>query len=80
MNKACTQRKRSNYHFRAFIDSLLAEVDPCGENGEFHTLVTDAPCFLSGALELELTYLELGERFCHQRYRARALPIDKERV
>ncbi|MBF4334453.1 ATPase [Vibrio anguillarum] len=65
---------------RAFIDSLPAKVDPCGENGEFHTLVTDAPCFLGGTLELELTHLQLGERFCHQRYRARALPIDKERV
>jgi uncharacterized protein (TIGR00290 family) len=34
---------------RAFDDSLLADlppsVDPCGENGEFHTFVYDGPMF-----------------------------------
>jgi len=34
---------------RAFDESLLADlpagVDPCGENGEFHTFVTDGPGF-----------------------------------
>lgn len=29
----------------AFIESLPEEVDPCGENGEFHTFVYDAPFF-----------------------------------
>ena len=29
----------------AFIASLAAEIDPCGENGEFHTFVYDAPVF-----------------------------------
>ena len=29
----------------AFLESLPAEVDPCGENGEFHTFVYDAPVF-----------------------------------
>ena len=28
-----------------FIRSLPANVDPCGENGEFHTFVYDGPCF-----------------------------------
>ncbi len=28
-----------------FINSLPPEVDPCGENGEFHTFVTDGPIF-----------------------------------
>jgi len=31
-----------------FIDDLKRQdssIDPCGENGEFHTLVTDAPMF-----------------------------------
>lgn len=36
---------------RAFDERLLAElpstVDPCGERGEFHTFVTDAPMFRS---------------------------------
>jgi uncharacterized protein (TIGR00290 family) len=30
---------------RAFIDSLPEGVDACGENGEFHTFVTDGPLF-----------------------------------
>ena len=34
---------------RTFDDALLAdlpeEVDPCGENGEFHTFVSDGPIF-----------------------------------
>ena len=28
-----------------FLDDLPDGVDPCGENGEFHTLVTDGPMF-----------------------------------
>jgi uncharacterized protein (TIGR00290 family) len=30
-----------------FLSSLPAGVDPCGENGEFHTFVYDAPVFSS---------------------------------
>ncbi|WP_245826314.1 Dph6-related ATP pyrophosphatase [Spirosoma rigui] len=30
---------------QAFVDSLPANVDPCGENGEFHTFVYQAPYF-----------------------------------
>jgi uncharacterized protein (TIGR00290 family) len=32
---------------REFFDDLLklGTVDPCGENGEFHTFVTDGPLF-----------------------------------
>ncbi|HVV44263.1 MAG TPA: hypothetical protein VHC72_03635 [Bryobacteraceae bacterium] len=29
----------------AFVDSLPPGVDPCGENGEFHSFVYDAPVF-----------------------------------
>ncbi len=29
----------------AFLQRLPSTVDPCGENGEFHTFVYDAPCF-----------------------------------
>jgi len=29
----------------AFLESLHPEIDPCGENGEFHTFVFDAPVF-----------------------------------
>lgn len=28
-----------------FLDALPASVDPCGEQGEFHSFVTDAPIF-----------------------------------
>lgn len=28
-----------------FLDRLPAAVDPCGENGEFHTFAYNAPCF-----------------------------------
>ncbi len=28
-----------------FVDGLMKGIDPCGENGEFHTLVYDAPFF-----------------------------------
>ena len=51
------------------IESLPNHVDPCGEDGEFHTLVTSAPCF-KGKLDIELEGIEQGERFVHQRYRA----------
>lgn len=30
---------------RSFLADLPAGVDPCGENGEIHTFVTDAPAF-----------------------------------
>ena len=30
---------------RDFLDSLPPNVDPCGENGEFHTFVFDGPIF-----------------------------------
>ncbi len=28
-----------------FLEDLSAEVDPCGENGEFHTFAYGGPCF-----------------------------------
>jgi len=30
---------------REFVESLPASADPCGENGEFHTFVYEAPAF-----------------------------------
>jgi uncharacterized protein (TIGR00290 family) len=48
---------------RTFDAQLLAElpptVDPCGENGEFHTFVTHAPCF---AAPIDVTRGEIVER------------------
>jgi uncharacterized protein (TIGR00290 family) len=37
----------------ALLDSLPSSVDPCGENGEFHTFVYDAPEF-SSAIEVRM--------------------------
>ncbi|MBW3698590.1 adenine nucleotide alpha hydrolase [Vibrio sp. T187] len=51
------------------LDRLPEGVDPCGEDGEFHTLVTSAPSF-RGKLSIERTAIETGERFTHQRYSA----------
>ena len=39
-----------------FIDSLPENVDPCGENGEFHTFVFDGPIF-----KYPITF-DLGEK------------------
>ncbi|MFM2588279.1 ATPase [Vibrio sp. TBV020] len=61
------------WYTQEFIDSLPSGVDPCGEDGEFHTLVTHTRSY-SGRLELELTHLDKGERFSHQRYQAKRLP------
>jgi uncharacterized protein (TIGR00290 family) len=38
----------------SFVDDLPEAVDPCGENGEFHTVVTDGPPFQAPvAVEVE---------------------------
>ncbi len=41
-----------------FLDDLPAPVDPCGENGEFHTFVFDGPIFKKPVP------FEFGERVC----------------
>ncbi|WP_440886965.1 ATPase [Vibrio sp. WZ-1] len=58
---------------KALIESFPGHIDPCGENGEFHTLVTSTPSF-QGHIELTMLEVEIGERFSHQRYQAKALP------
>ena len=52
------------------LDDLPSTVDPCGENGEFHTLCTHAPCFTAAldvavgeAIEREgFVYCDLTEK------------------
>jgi len=44
---------------QALLDSLPSSVDPCGENGEFHTFVYDAPVFSS---PIEVRMGEVVER------------------
>ncbi len=68
-----TQDYCGRWYDQAFIDSLPESVDPCGENGEFHTLVTQTASF-KGSIELQLTDIEQGERFSYQRYTAKRLP------
>ena len=34
----------SGYHY-SFLGALPETVDPCGENGEFHSFVFDSPVF-----------------------------------
>jgi diphthamide synthase (EF-2-diphthine--ammonia ligase) len=47
----------------AFLDALPPNVDPCGENGEFHTFVCGGPMFrnsipvTAGALREEGSFL-----------------------
>ncbi len=49
----CTQADKLDASFagrvidREFLNDLPADVDPCGENGEFHTFVFDGPIFRS---------------------------------
>lgn len=50
---------------------LLSEfpitIDPCGENGEYHSLVVDGP-FYQQPLNLAWLERETNTRFCYQRY------------
>ncbi len=39
------EQTAGKYYDTNFINSLPVEVDPCGENGEFHTFVFDGPIF-----------------------------------
>lgn len=49
----------------ALLDALPAAIDPCGENGEFHTCVSAGPMFSAPiALELGATVLRDG-RFAY---------------
>ncbi|EHH1027105.1 TPA: ATPase [Vibrio parahaemolyticus] len=61
------------WYDQVLIESLPRHIDPCGENGEFHTLVTSTSSF-QGHIELTKLEVEIGERFSHQRYHAKALP------
>ncbi|MGF1901752.1 ATPase [Aliivibrio sifiae] len=67
----------SNYfcgkeYTKELLIELPEKVDPCGEDGEFHTLVIQAPCF-KGALKLFDLKIDEQERFTHLRYSASIL-------
>lgn len=44
---------------RQFVRDLIAPADPCGENGEFHTFVSDGPIFSKPVA------FSIGERVLH---------------
>lgn len=71
--QSLTKRYCGQWYDCAFLESLPESADPCGENGEFHTLVTETASF-NGKISLTLTHVETGERFSHQRYIAKRLP------
>ncbi|KAB2823908.1 ATPase [Aliivibrio finisterrensis] len=54
------------------LSEFPVQIDPCGENGEFHTLVIEAPCF-HGSIELFDIRIDEQERFTHLRYQASVL-------
>jgi diphthamide synthase (EF-2-diphthine--ammonia ligase) len=66
---SCVDPKRLAPHFagRPFDETLLATlpagVDPCGENGEFHTFCTAAPSF-TRRLDVRVRGAETRDGFC----------------
>jgi diphthamide synthase (EF-2-diphthine--ammonia ligase) len=64
----CVDPKKLPAHFagRAFDRALLAElpagVDPCGENGEFHTCVSAGPMF-AHAIDVRAGVIETRDGF-----------------
>ena len=58
---ACVDPRRLDPSFAGraydagFLDDLPSDVDPCGENGEFHTFVQSGPVFS------ERVAIEIGE-------------------
>jgi uncharacterized protein (TIGR00290 family) len=58
---------------KQFLADLPANVDPCGENGEFHTFVTDGPIFKNSIeiLEAETTTLNGYRRLEIKRFKAK---------
>jgi diphthamide synthase (EF-2-diphthine--ammonia ligase) len=62
-----TQQIPKEFLGRKFDQDLLKDlpssVDPCGENGEFHTCVYDSPNFLS-ALNLKTGETKESGQFC----------------
>ncbi|MGR5288038.1 ATPase [Vibrio maritimus] len=57
-----------------YTESLITElpdnVDPCGEDGEFHTLVCNSKYF-SHPIDIDSLSIETAERFSHLRYKVK---------
>jgi len=59
-----------------FLSELPSRIDPCGENGEFHTFVYDGPVFRSGILYQAGETVLRRERF----YYCDLVPLNSDRV
>lgn len=59
---------------RSFVADLPKSVDPCGENGEFHTFVYDGPLFSKGIM------FKRGEKVLREGrfYFCDLIPLDQE--
>lgn len=70
----CVDRTQLEGHFagtqfdRAFLDQLPPGVDPCGENGEFHTCVWDGPGFRT-PLPMRVEEIVEDDRFTYAEVR-----------
>ncbi len=67
------------WYNQGFLQQLPEHVDPCGENGEFHTFVVASSAF-NGQIQLTLADKQNAGRFCYQRYQAKILPNSIETV
>lgn len=52
---------------RSFLEDVPEGIDPCGENGEFHTFVTVGPGMEEGRIRVEVTGRETEGRMCYAR-------------
>ena len=52
----------------AFLADLPDSIDPCGENGEFHTCVTDGPAFIR-PLQIEIGATVIRDGFAYADFR-----------
>lgn len=59
------------WYSHELVACLPKNVDPCGEDGEFHTLVCNSQYFSHG-ITLEPTSIETAERFSHLRYKVKS--------
>jgi uncharacterized protein (TIGR00290 family) len=58
----------------ALLESMPAHIDPCGENGEFHSFVFDGPMF-SRPLDIEMGEVVERDGFVFADCRIRGMPL-----
>ena len=60
---------------REMLAGLPASVDPCGERGEFHTFVYEAPDVFSRAIEVDVREVLMRDGFCFADVTERPVPV-----